>query len=492
MQIRVGDVCLDFARQRLDLNQFTHLLTSINSKKLAEKYRLVSAGSAVNTTEKRAALHIALRNITTLTPPWGEEKKRQVDTELHKMFAFVKALRAEKIRGASGEAITDVVNLGIGGSHLGSCMASHALDHYANTPIRVHYLSHIDPSAIDKLLKKLVPKRTLFIIASKTFITQETQINVATIKRWLSDSGISLEAQKEHWIAVTSREDLALASGIKPTSIFKIWDWVGGRYSIWSTMALPLVIRIGEKHFRDFLAGGSAMDQHFHNTPKETNMPIIMALLGHYNQNILGATTQVIFCYHSGLRYFVPFIQQMDMESNGKSVQIDGKPVSNHTGPIIWGGLGLEGQHSYFQLLHQGQHLVPIDFIGIKNDNTSIPLAHKHQLVNHSNLIAQARTLAIGQSAKEAGLPPWLEYPGNNPSNIIWLDKLTPYTLGVLVALYEHKIFVQSHLWNINPYDQWGIELGKKEAKNIQGFLKEKKIPKTLDYATQHSLRSLT
>jgi glucose-6-phosphate isomerase len=320
-------------------------------------------------------------------------------------------------------------------------------------------------------------------VASKTFTTQETMTNAASARRWLADAGIAGDAQSAHLVAVTAAPQKSGAAGYPPEHTFTFWDWVGGRYSVWSALGLPLALAIGAPAFREMLAGAQAMDTHFCTAPLAQNLPVILALSGIWNRNFLHCPTQLVSCYPSRLVRFAPFVQQMDMESNGKRTRQDGQPVETDTGPIIWGGLGIDGQHAYFQLLHQGTHRVPVEFIGVQTEDTPLPLAAEHHRVVNLNLRAQAQALAVGRnaadtlqalmaeglSAEEAeGFVTQRSFPGDVPSSILWLDTLSPHRLGALIALYEHKVFTQAAIWGINAYDQWGVELGKTMAKAME------------------------
>jgi glucose-6-phosphate isomerase len=320
-------------------------------------------------------------------------------------------------------------------------------------------------------------------VASKTFTTQETMTNAASARRWLQDGGITDAAQSAHLVSVTAAPAKSSAAGYLPEHTFTFWDWVGGRYSVWSALGLPLAMAVGAKAFREFLAGAQAMDTHFRSAPLAQNLPVILGLSGIWNRNFLHCPTQLISCYPSRLVRFAPFVQQMDMESNGKRVRKDGQPVNAGTGPVIWGGLGIDGQHAYFQLLHQGTHRVPVEFIGVENDDTPLPLAAEHLRVVNLNLRAQSQALAVGRSAEDtvkallaegqtaeqaAPFVSQRSFAGDVPNSVLWIDTLTPHRLGALIALYEHKVFVQAAIWGINAYDQWGVELGKTMAKAME------------------------
>jgi glucose-6-phosphate isomerase len=334
----------------------------------------------------------------------------------------------------------------------------------------VHYVSNVDAWSLYTTLATLNPARTAFVVQSKTFTTQETMTLATSAKRWLLDAGCPEGQLHQHLIAVTANPQISQAQGFSPEHTFGFWDWVGGRYSVWSAIGLPLAISIGAFAFQDMLLGARAMDEHFMSAPKDQNLPLLMALLGVWNRNFLGATTHNIAPYASPLGKFASFLQQMDMESNGKRTHIDGSPVEVATAPVLWGGLGIDGQHAYFQLIHQGQHLVPMDFIGLRTERSPLPFAAEHHRVVLLNMQAQAQALAIGRSPEETvqRLAPHRSYPGNVPSTTIWVDALTPRSMGALMALYEHKVFCQAAIWGIHAYDQWGVELGKKMAKDME------------------------
>jgi glucose-6-phosphate isomerase len=441
-------------------------------------------GVHINTTEDRATLHMALRGCHMDNPPWGESISKDVCAELDRFLDAAERIRDGRWRGFSGRRITNVINIGIGGSDLGPRMAVQALDAFSDQDVRVHFVSNPDAWALHGTLRWLKPEQTLFIVQSKTFTTQETMTLAASVKRWLADHGlVTPEQQAPHLIAVTASPAISAAQGYLKENTFGFWDWVGGRYSVWSAIGLPLAIAIGAEQFRAFLQGGHDMDQHFWHAAPERNMPLMLALLGVWNRNFLGCPTHLIASYASRLFHFARFLQQLDMESNGKSTHVDGSPVAVGTGPIVWGGLGIEGQHAYFQLLHQGQHRVPVDFIGVATEDCPLPLAAEHHRVALLNLNAQAKALAVGRDAaateaelRAAGLDqaridellPHRTFRGNVPNSTLWLQELTPYTLGSMVALYEHKVFCQAAIWGIHAYDQWGVELGKTMAKQME------------------------
>jgi glucose-6-phosphate isomerase len=434
------------------------------------------AGERVNVTEQRAALHVALRGSHEPSPPWGQAISEAVQAELQRFLSAAEAIRRGDWEPSRGGRITDVVNIGIGGSDLGPRMACHALAVDADAPVRVHFVSNPDPWALYRTLQGLRGQQTLFIVQSKTFTTPETLMLANSARQWLHDQGLGTPSQQAaHLLAVTANPPAAAAQGFLPAQTFQFWDWVGGRYSLWSSIGLPLAIAIGREAFLALLRGAHAMDQHFRSAALEHNLPVLMAMLGIWNRNFQACPTKLIAVYASRLALLVPFLQQLDMESNGKSRHIDGSRVEVGTGPIVWGGLGIDGQHAYFQLLHQGTHRVPIDFIGVRDDHSPLPLSQEHQKLVQASMAAQARALAIGRNADETRQAIASQVPaqaleravalrafdGNVPSSTLWLQRLDAYHLGALVALYEHVILCQAAVWKINPFDQWGVELGK-------------------------------
>lgn len=506
MTVEGAGITLDFSRQRITPGILHDLVALAEQADVAGQREAMFSGAAINATERRSVLHVALRGDPVGAAPWGTAIRDAVQHELARVCDFAERVRNGQLAGFRGEPVTDVVNIGIGGSDLGPRMAADALSRFATDTVRVHYVSNPDPWAMFRILRELDPARTLFIVSSKTFTTQETLTLAATAWRWLADAGCSQDLASRQFAAITASPQQARTLGYAADQTFLFWDWVGGRYSVWSALGLPLAIAIGARGFRDFLAGAHAMDQHFRSAPTDANLPILLALAGIWNRNFLHAPTQLISPYASRLAYFPSFIQQMDMESNGKQTHVDGSACEIETGPIVWGGLGIDGQHAYFQLLHQGKHLVPIDFIGVRADDTPLPLAAEHQRVVLANLVAQTRALAFGRdyadtlaalrsdglSEEEAmRLAPHRTFPGNVPSNLIWLERLTPAGLGALIALYEHKIFTQAAIWGIHAFDQWGVELGKKAVRDVYPLLQGSAAPASLDPATDATLHHL-
>eukprot|EP01132_Coremiostelium_polycephalum_P005253 gene5253-6536_t len=481
-----GVFLLDYSKNRINKETITLLLDLIKKSGVESKRDDMFRGVKINTTENRAVLHTALRNRDPKAEIIvdGQNVIPQVHGVLRKMGAFVGKVRSGEWKGYSGKKITDVVNVGIGGSDLGPVMVCNALKAYANdNEIRVHFVSNIDGTHIVETLKPLNPETTLFIIASKTFTTQETITNAHTARSWLvgklSKGADEKHAVGQHFVALSTNEKEVTKFGIHVENMFEFWDWVGGRYSLWSAIGLPIALYVGMDHFESLLTGAYEMDKHFLHTPLEKNLPVILAALGIWYNNFFGCQTQAILPYDQYLLRFPAYFQQGDMESNGKYVQKNGERVQHNTGPIIWGEPGTNGQHAFYQLIHQGTKIIPCDFIA--SVETHNPIGNHHKILL-SNFFAQTEALMKGKTREEVqrelskeGLPenqiasllPHKVFEGNRPTNSIFMQKLTPQSLGALIALYEHKIFVQGIVWNINSFDQWGVELGKQLAKSI-------------------------
>ncbi len=482
LRLNAVGITLDASRQRLTPAIEQALVDLAEQSDVAGQRDAMFRGDPINATENRAVLHVALRG-GQAPGPWGAAISTDVGRELERMGDFAEAVRAGTVTGHTGEAITDVVNLGIGGSNLGPHMACDALEHLAHPRVRVHHVSNADAWALWRVLKALDARRTLFIVSSKTFTTQETLTNAASAQRWLIDQGCPPDRVSDHLAAITATPAESARLGYRPDRTFLFWDWVGGRYSLWSSLGLPLAIAVGAQAFRELLAGGHAMDEHFRHAPLSDNLPVRLALHGIWNRNFLGMPSQLLVSYASRLARFTPFVQQMDMESNGKHTHTDGTPATVDTGPIVWGGLGMDGQHAYFQLIHQGRHKVPVEFIGVLDEDTPLPLAGTHHRLVNLNMRAQAEAMARGRSPDDTramlnrGAPgdgadetmtAHRSFEGNVPTQLLWLDRLDPRHLGALIALYEHKVFVQAAIWRINAFDQWGVELGKSMAKALE------------------------
>jgi len=465
-------VLLDFSKNIATDETMALLHQLAVSTGVAKKAKAMFSGEKINWTEGRAVLHIALRNRSNKPIHVdGQDVMPAVNAVLAKMKQFSGAVRSGQWKGATGKTITDVVNIGIGGSDLGPVMVCAALQHYADGP-EVHFVSNVDGTDIVETLKNVEPETTLFLVASKTFTTQETMTNAHTARDWLV-AALGEAAVANHFAAMSTNAEAVSTFGIDTRNMFEFWNFVGGRYSLWSAIGLSIALRIGFDRFMELLDGAHAMDRHFADSEAENNLPLTLALLGVWYNNFLGAQTHALLPYDQYLSRFAAYFQQGDMESNGKTVDADGNRVDYETGPIIWGEPGTNGQHAFYQLIHQGTKLIPADFIGFVN---SLNPTGDHHLKLMANFFAQTEALAFGLGADEveeqlraAGVPdekvamlkPHKTFEGNKPTNSLLIDLLTPYSLGALIALYEHKIFVQGVIWNINSFDQWGVELGK-------------------------------
>ncbi len=448
--LKAGDIELDYSKHRVTDETLKLLYDLARGTKVEELRDAMFKGEHINTTEDRAVLHVALR----------ARQRPEVKEVLAKMRTFAEQVRSGEWKGHTGKQICNIVNIGIGGSDLGPVMAYEALKWYSDRKLTVRFVSNVDATHFVEATRDLNPEETLFIIASKTFTTEETMTNAGSARDWLLESLKDDAAVIRHFVAVSTNTEKVQEFGIDPENMFEFWDWVGGRYSLCSAIGLSVMVAIGPDNFDQMLDGFQAMDEHFRTAPLEENMPVLMALLGIWYNNFFECQTHALLPYEQYLHRFPAYFQQGDMESNGKSVTKDGERVDYQTGPIIWGEPGTNGQHAFYQLLHQGTKLVPVDFIGFRESLN--PLGDHHQKLL-ANMQAQAEALAFGREPMEG--QPYRMYEGNRPSNTLWLPKLTPHTLGQLVALYEHKIFVQGVIWNINSFDQWGVELGKELAK---------------------------
>ncbi|WP_257659063.1 glucose-6-phosphate isomerase [Parapedobacter lycopersici] len=477
--ITFGDILFDYSKNRIDGQTRTLLLQLAQETRLSEAIEAMFTGQAINETENRAVLHTALRNprSASLTVN-GQDVVADVHAVLSRMQSFSEAVIGGSWKGHTGKTITDVVNIGIGGSDLGPVMVTEALKAYKNR-LNLHFVSNVDGTHIAETLKKVNAETTLFLIASKTFTTQETMANAETAKQWLLHSGAPKSAVAQHFVAISTNSDAVAAFGIDTRNMFEFWDWVGGRYSLWSAIGLSIVLGIGFDNFQQLLAGAHAADTHFRHTAFEENIPVIMGLLGIWYNNFFGTETQAILPYDQYMHRFAAYFQQGDMESNGKTVDRNGHRVTYQTGPVIWGEPGTNGQHAFYQLIHQGTKLIPCDFIAPAQSHN--PIGEHHMLLL-SNFFAQTEALMNGKTENEvvdelraAGQPDaaiealkhYKTFEGNRPSNSFLIKKITPYTLGSLIAFYEHKIFVQGVIWNIFSFDQWGVELGKQLAGKI-------------------------
>jgi len=478
--LQFEDIFVDYSKNIITEKTMSLLLSLAEEVKLGHAINSMFEGERINETENRAVLHTALRNMSG-SPVYvdGEDVMSGVRSVLQKMKQFSERLVSGDWKGFTGRRITDIVNIGIGGSDLGPVMVTEALKPYAKQGINVHYVSNVDGTHISETLKSLKPETTLFMIASKTFTTQETMTNAHTARNWFLDTAKDEELVKTHFVAISTNTEEVRRFGIDPDNMFVFWDWVGGRYSLWSAIGLSIACYIGFENFLQLLEGAHAMDRHFRGSPFEKNIPVILALISTWYINFFGAATEAILPYDQYMHRFPAYFQQAYMESNGKSVDRWGKPVDYATGQIIWGEPGTNGQHSFYQLIHQGTHMVPCDFIAPAVSHNP---AGEHHKILLSNFFAQTEALMQGKTYEEAAeelrkagknddeikkIAPFRVFPGNRPTNSILVRKITPRILGSLIAMYEHKIFVQGVIWNIFSFDQWGVELGKQLAKTI-------------------------
>ncbi|PZN56678.1 MAG: glucose-6-phosphate isomerase [Proteobacteria bacterium] len=474
-----GDLLLDYSKCAVDAEAMRLLGELAAAAGVGDKQAAMFAGRHINITEDRAVLHTALRDVDGKPLDVdGQDIRKDVRSVLGAMSAFAEAVRSGKAAGATGKKITDVVNIGIGGSDLGPVMATLALAPYHDGP-RTHYVSNIDGAHIHDTLKGLEPETTLFIIASKTFTTVETMTNAETARRWV-ESRLGTGAVAHHFAAVSTALDLVANFGIQQDRVFGFWDWVGGRYSVWGAIGLPVMIAVGTENFRAFLSGGHEMDAHFLNTPLEKNLPMLLGLMGYWHRVVCGYPARAVIPYDQRLSRLPAYLQQLDMESNGKSVTVESAPVSTPTGPLVWGEPGTNGQHAFFQLLHQGTDVIPVEFLAAAVGHEP-ELKHHHDLLL-ANCLAQSEALMKGRTLEEARaqmlakgqdpdfvdrIAPQRVFSGNRPSITILYEKLDPRTLGRLIALYEHRVFVEGVLYDINSFDQWGVELGKELATSL-------------------------
>jgi len=479
----LDDLTVDFSKERIDADALGHLFDLARAADVEGRRDAMFAGDHINTTEDRAVLHVALRGSPADGyQADGQETADLVQPVLNAFLQFADDVRAGQVTNSKGVAFTDVINIGIGGSDLGPVMATRAMSKFAGEGPNVYFVSNVDGAHLRDATRDLNPETTLFLIASKSFTTQETMINAQAAKEWVENS-IGVEAAKSHFAAVSTNLAATSAFGIASDRVFGFWDWVGGRYSLTSSIGLSLAIAIGSENFRAFLDGFRDMDQHFKTTPLEQNLPVLLALVGIWRRNIMGCATVALIPYNQRLENFSSYLQQMDMESNGKRVTKEGVDVATKTGPVIWGDAGTNAQHSFFQLIHQGTDIVPIDFM-ITAQPTSY-LVEQHDLLT-ANFLAQSHALAFGKMGEEVrremleagddpkavdALAPHRTFPGNRPSTSILYRSLTPYSLGRLIALYEHKVFVQGVIWGVNSFDQWGVELGKVMANRLTPML---------------------
>ncbi|PAU76738.1 glucose-6-phosphate isomerase [Halomonas salipaludis] len=467
MSLRVGGLFLDYSKHQVSDQVLAKLLELADHSALVQRRAQMFSGDIINVTEDRPVLHTALRNLSD-EPVYvdGEDVMPEIQRTREQIKRFSEAVRSGEWKGYSGKRIKDVVNIGIGGSDLGPNMACRALLKYRHPELSFHFVSNVDGTHIQKVLSRLDPATTLFIVSTKTFSTQETLLNAKSARRWFLDNAGEDADVGAHFIAASTNRRAAMAFGIREENVFEFWAWVGGRYSMWSSIGLPIALSIGFEGFMELLEGAHEMDRHFIEAPFAENMPVLMALIGIWYINFVGAETQAVVPYDQALHQLPSFLQQLDMESNGKSVDIFGHPVNYKTGPIVWGQTGSNGQHAFFQLLHQGTRYVPIDFIASLKPE---PGFEDHHFALLTNMLAQANAFMEGSQGdnQEHGQHDPYSCPGNRPSSTLLLDELTPKNLGALIALYEHKVFVQGVIWNINSFDQWGVQLGKRIAGEI-------------------------
>ncbi|KAF3976966.1 MAG: glucose-6-phosphate isomerase [Methylococcales symbiont of Iophon sp. n. MRB-2018] len=486
-----NDILFDYSKNRITEQTLPLLINLAKQAKLTEKTQAMFSGEIINATEKRSALHIALRNRSN-TPIYseGNDVMPDVNRVLAKIRVFSEKVRSGEWKGYTNKPITDVVNIGIGGSDLGPKMVTTALEPYSTPNLTAHFVSNVDQTDIITTLKQLNPETTLFLIASKVFNTKETMTNAHTARKWLLQSAFDKSAIERHFVAISTHKKNVSAFGINTDNMFEFWDWVGGRYSLWSAIGLSIAISIGMDNFEELLMGAHLADKHFHDTPLEKNIPVTMALLGIWYNNFFQVESHCLLPYDQSLYFFADYFQQGDMESNGKSTTVDGQDVNYHTGPIIWGQTGTNGQHAFYQLIHQGTKVIPCDFLAAAHGHYDSPVHHDILI---SNFLAQPEALMQGKTQQEVendigSTDPLLVkskvFPGNKPSNSFLYKKLTPRTLGTLIAFYEHKIFTQGIIWNINSFDQMGVQLGKVLAKAILPELKSGERINTHDSST--------
>ncbi|WP_280438441.1 glucose-6-phosphate isomerase [Nocardia carnea] len=498
LRVTAGDLLIDYSKHRITRQTLRLLVELADEAGVAAQRDRMLQGRHINTSEDRAVGHTALR-----LPPGssvtidGEDAGAAVHEVLDRMRDFADAVRSGQWRGVTGERIRTVVNIGIGGSDLGPVMVHQALRHYVDAGIDARFVSNVDPADLVAKLAGLDPATTLFIVASKTFSTLETLTNATAARRWLAGA-LGADAVAKHFVAVSTNAERVAEFGIDTANMFGFWDWVGGRYSVDSAIGLSVMVTVGPDRFAEFLAGMHTMDRHFATAPPETNAPVLLALLGVWYSNFFGAQSRAVLPYSNDLARFPAYLQQLTMESNGKSVRADGTPVTTSTGEIFWGEPGTNGQHAFYQLLHQGTRLIPADFIGFARPTDDLPTrdgtGSMHDILM-SNLFAQTKVLAFGKTAEEIaaeGTPPELVphkvMPGNRPSTTILAPQLTPAVLGQLIALYEHQVFVAGVIWGIDSFDQWGVELGKQQALALAPLLTSAEDPAPQDDSSTDNL----
>lgn len=470
----------DFSKNGIDDDAFGSLLDLARDRDVEGLRDRMFSGEAINSTEGRAVLHVALRDASGTYRVDGDDVSPGIRAVNGRMASFVEAIHSGTWTGATGKRIRTIVNIGIGGSHLGPQAVATALSPYAHTEIDVRFVSNVDGHDLAGTLAAVNPEETIFLIASKTFTTQETMTNAVSARAWIIDN-LGDDAVARHFAALSTNRDAVISFGIDPDNIFEFWDWVGGRYSLWSAIGLSIALAVGWERFSELLAGAHEMDEHFRQAPLEENLPVLMALVGVWNINFLGMKSLSVLPYDQRLRLFPAMLQQLDMESNGKRVGIEGEAVDYPTAPVIFGEAGTNGQHSFHQLLHQGTDVVPADFIVVAEPAHNLG-GHQDKLLSHA--LAQSQALMTGRTLEEADGNPHRVFPGNRPSNTIVLKRLDPRSVGKLIALYEHKVFVQGAIWGINSFDQWGVELGKELAGHLLGEITGERDTKAKDSST--------
>jgi glucose-6-phosphate isomerase len=494
--VEAAGLLLDYSKNRVNSETLQLLCALARERKVEAQRDAMFNGEKINLTEQRAVLHTALRAPRgTVLEVDGQNVNRDVHAVLDRIKLFTDRVRSGEWLGYSGKTITDIVNIGIGGSDLGPEMVCRALRSFTHPRLTMHFVANVDGHDLAAVLAKLNPETSLFIISSKTFTTAETMLNAHSARNWFLQTGETKDLPK-HFVAASTNTDAVKAFGIDPANMFPFWDWVGGRYSIWSAIGLAVAIAVGAEHFGEFLAGAHAMDEHFRTAPLERNMPALLALTGVWYRNFFDFSSISIAPYHQDLSQFADYLQQLEMESNGKRVTRHGAALESASNPAVWGNVGTNGQHAYFQLLHQGTDVIPVDFIVALKADHHLP---GHQTALLANCFAQSEAFMRGKTAEEVradmqaqhlpeaeivALLPHKTFPGNRPSNTILMERLTPSSLGALIALYEHKVFVQGVIWDVNSFDQWGVELGKVLAKNIQAELTGAAQPHAHDSST--------
>ena len=500
LSIEAAGVFLDYSKNLINADTMHMLLALANERGVTQRLDAMLGGERINVSENRAVLHMALRNPANSVRKYfldGHDVGIDVQRVLAHMRAFTTSVRDGQWRGHTDREITDIVNIGIGGSDLGPLMVCEALRSFVHPRLTMHFVSNVDGAALDRALSKLCAETTLFIVASKTFTTQETLVNATSARDWFLVNGGREADVAKHFVAVSTNAAAVEKFGIDTANMFEFWDWVGGRYSLWSAIGLSIALAIGMDKFDELLAGAHAMDEHFAAAPLDENMPVLLALIGVWNVNFCAAASQCIAPYAQDLHRLPAYLQQLEMESNGKSVDRDGNALTVPSCPVIWGEPGTNGQHAFFQLLHQGTSVIPVDFIAAVHSGNAHPEHHRLLL---ANCIAQSEALMVGKSEAQVhtelraqglnateiyALTPHKFFAGNRPSNTIVLDALTPKSLGALIALYEQKTFVQGVIWGVNSFDQWGVELGKQLAKTIDAELKMRIVTDGHDGSTQ-------